>query len=280
MQRIAEHIHPEKFSGINYRVARTREEIEQAYALVYKEYLKKGYTKEYKSGLRFSLYNALPLTTTFIAATDSQRIAATATVIPDSPLGLPMDELYQDELSVFREQGRKLCEISMLASDNYLLAHAPLSSPLKNLLPLFILFKALLDYAQDILKSDIMCITIHPKYKTAFNLLEFKDLSGIRNYQDVNGAPAIGQYVDMCTLAQDFSVQGKEKLYAIFIANKTNPSQFTQKLFFNMHDLKYFFCEKSDIFKTMPSAHKDYIERCYPAGEHSLFSLCELTGTP
>ncbi|HAH21458.1 MAG: hypothetical protein A2Y00_03700 [Omnitrophica WOR_2 bacterium GWF2_43_52] len=277
MQRIAEHIHPEEFSGINYRVARTREEIEQAYALVYKEYLKKGYTKKNNSGLRFSIYNALPLTTTFIAATNTNHIAATATVISDSPIGLPMDELYQKELSTFRGQGKKLCEISMLATDNTLLRHEPLASPLKKLLPLFILFKTLLDYTQDILKSDIMYITIHPKYKTAFNLLAFKDLSGVKSYQEVNGAPAIGQYVDFPTMAQELRKPGKEKLYAIFIINKTDHSKFENKLAFSLEDLRYFFSEKSDIFKTAPQAHKEYIERCYSTGEHSLSSLRELT---
>lgn len=279
MHRIAEHLHLEEFLGIGYRVARTREEIEQAYALVYKEYLKKGYTKENCSGLRFSIYNALPLTATFIASTDTGHIDVTATVIPDSALGLPMDELYQKELSILRAQGRKLCEISMLASNNQLFSHAPLSSPLKKLFPLFILFKALLDYAKDILRSDIMCITINPKYKVAFNLLEFKDLSGIKSYSDVNGAPAIGQYVDMHTLARDFSVPGKEKLYEIFITHITDHSQFEKKIYFNQDDLRYFFLEKSVIFKTASQAQREYIKRCYGAHAHSLFSFCESTNS-
>jgi hypothetical protein len=81
---------------IEYRVARTREELEKAYSLVYKEYLRRGYVKQNASGLRISIYNALPQTTTFISIIEKE-IIATATVIPDSYLGLPMDEIYHEE---------------------------------------------------------------------------------------------------------------------------------------------------------------------------------------
>jgi len=68
-----------------YRVARTREEIEGVLSLVYKEYQRKGYIpKGYKSKLRISIYNALPLTTTFVAK-EGSKVLAGVTLIPDSP---------------------------------------------------------------------------------------------------------------------------------------------------------------------------------------------------
>lgn len=265
MQKLTQHLHLTELSGIEYRVARTKEELEKAYSLVYREYIKKAYMNENCSGLRFSIYNALPLTTTFVAITESGDIIATATVIPDSPLGLPMDEICEKELSGFRTQGRKLCEISMLASDTEFLKHAPLSLPLRKIFPLFLLFKALLDYARESLSLDIMCITINPKYKTIFNFLAFRDMGGIKPYPEVNGAPALGLYVDMHTLSQDLSAPGKEKLYDIFILNKTNPACFAQKMFLALEDIKYFFLEKSSIFTSLPCAQREYIKHCYPA---------------
>ena len=57
-----------KLSKTVYRVARTRQELEDVFSLVYKEYMQKGYIpKGYKSKLRISIYNASPLSTTFVA---------------------------------------------------------------------------------------------------------------------------------------------------------------------------------------------------------------------
>lgn len=270
MNTLAEHIHskkglPSSFDRIKCRVARTREELEKAYNLVYKEYYKRAYTSEIPSRMRFSIHNALPETTTFVAVTDSSEIASTATIIPDSPLGLPMDKIYTNELNQLRNQGKKLCEISMLASDSRQLSREPLSSPLKRLLPLFMLFKAVLDYSLSMLKTDIMCITIHPKYKDAFNELAFRDLSGIKSYPDANGAPAIGMCVDMHALPRDFSLPGKEKLYEIFVLNTTDPARFIRKMTHTLQDLQYFFLEKSEIFKSAPPAQVEYVKsRYYP----------------
>ena len=88
----------EFIDSIEYRVARTSKEIEKAYYLVYKEYLKRGYVNESKSEIRASIYNILPQTTTFVSAV-GEEVLATATAIPDSPLGLPMDDLYYDKLA-------------------------------------------------------------------------------------------------------------------------------------------------------------------------------------
>ena len=93
------------FSRIEYRVARSRDELAQAFHLVYEEYLKQGYIHEHPSKMRLSLHNLVPETTTFIAKVDS-TVVATATVIPDSPLGLPMDELYREELAGLATQER------------------------------------------------------------------------------------------------------------------------------------------------------------------------------
>ena len=106
----------EILSAIECRVVRTREEMQDAYSLVYKEYFKRGYMQENPSKMRISLYNIIPHTTTFIGIV-GRGIISTATVIQDSPLGLPMDEIYSEELSRFRRENKKICEVSMLASD-------------------------------------------------------------------------------------------------------------------------------------------------------------------
>ena len=84
-----------------YQITKKRNELEQGFSLVYKEYVKRRYIpKHYKSKIRLSLYNALPSTTTFVAK-KGKKVIATATLIPDSPMGLPMDKIYKKECDAF-----------------------------------------------------------------------------------------------------------------------------------------------------------------------------------
>lgn len=253
------------FDTIEYRVARSREELETAYFLVYKEYLKRGYVKESDSKLKFSLFNALPQTTTFVSALENE-IFCTATLIPDSPLGLPMDEIYHQELIQLRRQNKKLCEISMLASDTDLFGEGisvMLNS--KKMFIIFYLFKVILDYAKQYLKFDCICITINPKHKLTYDFLLFKDLGELKIYNSANGAPAIAKYLDLNTVEEQCKNSNREGLFRMFLQKQTPPDKFMNKFMFSGEDLKYFFVEKADVFKNAAIAQLDYIKQCYPA---------------
>jgi hypothetical protein len=227
-------------NGNIFRVARTREELEQAYSLVYREYLKRGYMLEDPCGLRFSIYNTLSQTTTLVAYTPTGELISTATIIPDSPLGLPMDQTYHAELNQLRKQNKKICEISMLASDSDYFKHGSLSVPLKKLGVILSFFKILLDYVVLVLGHDYMCIAINPKYAMVFDMILFQDLGGLKSYPEANGAPAIAKYLDVHGVAAGFSRPGKEKLYEIFVLRKTAPESFLNKKILAPDDLQYF----------------------------------------
>lgn len=254
---------------IDYRVTRTREELEKAFSLVYREYLKRGYAKENTYGLRTSVYNALPQTTTFIALA-GEDVIATATLIPDSPLGLPMDEAYQAELNRFREGKKKLCEISMLASNTELFKTG-ISMMLhsKKLFFILFLFKLIFDYAKDYLKLDFICICINPKHRLIYDFLLFKDLGDLKTYHNANGAPAIAKHLDLNSVEEECKRKNEEGLYRMFFLRETDPVKFSQKIMFTFQDLKYFFVEKADIFKTASPAQIEYIKRCYPTYDFS-----------
>jgi hypothetical protein len=252
---------------IEYRVARSRKELEKAFALVYKEYRKREYTDDIPSRMRLSIHNALPQTTTFIGITEYNDIVATATIIPDSPLGLPMDDVYGEELQKLRDAGKGICEISMLASDSELVQGAPLSVLLKHQIFILSLFKVLLDYVRDMLKLDYICIPVNPRYSLFFEMILFKDLGGgLKSYPTVNGAPAIAKYLDVHTVAKEFSVPGNEGLYDIFVARQTDEARFAQKKELTSEDLSYFFLEKSKVFEKAPETQIEYIKDCYQRG--------------
>jgi len=214
--------------------------------------------------VRFSIYNALPQTTTFVAVSD-KTVVATATLVPDSSLGLPMDEIYHPELEAFRMNNKKLCEISMLASDTDLFrGGVSMMLNAKKLFFVFYLFKIILDYARDYLKLDYICITINPKHKLTYDFLLFKDMGILKSYDHANGAPAIAKYLDLVS-AEEKCKKINEGLYKMFFVKKTAADKLSGRFVFGPQDLKYFFVEKSDIFKSLPPAQLEYLKNCYPS---------------
>lgn len=163
-----------------YRIARTKDEIEQAFRLVYKEYAKRRYIpKDYKSKLRLSIYNALPKTTIFIAKM-GKKVVATVTLICDSPLGLPIDKIYKKELDCLRKKGRRISECSQLATDSNLFPRHWFSMfNFGKFMFIYRLFKILLDYAVYVEGLQDFCIAIHPRHQYLYNLIGFEKLGGL-----------------------------------------------------------------------------------------------------
>ncbi len=250
---------------IDYRVAVTRDELEQSYRLVYNEYLKRNYTAKNDSGMRFSIFNALPQTTTFVAESNNS-VLATATLIEDSPLGLPMDEIYHDEVDKLRQGGKKICEISMLASNTALFGSG-ISMMLnsKKMFFIFHLFKCVFDYALTQANVDYFCITINPKHNLTYDFLLFKNMGELKAYNHANGAPALAKYLDLKLILSQSHSLASSGLYRMFFLKKTPLEKFANKFSFTSEDLKYFFAEKSDILRRAPSQHLEFLKNCYPA---------------
>jgi hypothetical protein len=249
---------------IEYGVARTRDELEQAYTLVYNEYLKREYCQPNKSKMKLSIYNALPETTTF-AAVASEKVLATATLIPNTKLGIPMSQIYSQELEIFSKQELKFCEISMLASDtNMFQRRVSMLVNSQKLFFIFFLFKLIFDYARDNLKMDIICITINPKHKLIYDLLLFKEIGGLKIYPYANNAPALARYVDLRDIEQRCKASASSGIYKMFFLNKTSPEKFKRRFLFTSDDLKYFFMDKTDVTTESTAEEINYLKDCYP----------------
>ena len=249
---------------VDFRVVRTRSELEKAYSLVYKEYLKKGFTRKNPYRLRLSFYNALAETTTLIAIKDNSEILATATIVSDSDFGLPMEDIFKAEIEQLRDYGKKICEITMLAVDTDFFKHNFPALPFSSSLYVFSFFKVIFDYIQYIIGFDIMCAAVHPHRKHIFDHLLFQDVGTEKKYYTANGAPAIAKYLDIHSVEKRLRKPGKERLYKIFMLQQTLSSQFEKPLRFTLGDLLYFFVVKSDILSTLPQSKREYIIRnCY-----------------
>jgi len=255
---------------IDYRVARTRKEIEDAYRLVYEEYLKREYVEKSASQMRYSLFNADPQTTTFIAVSDGE-VLATATIIIDSPLGLPMDSIYRKEVDLLFRQGKKsICEVSMLASKTELFnGGTSMMLNAKKLFFVFFLFKAIYDYVRLVLQLDYMCITLNPKHSLTYDFLLFKDFGGLKNYDGVQGAPALAKALDVKGAEEECKRLNRMGLYKMFFVKLTPQEKFQDKMLFSPADLRYFFVQKSDVFLKTDAEQMRYIRECYPSYDFS-----------
>jgi GNAT superfamily N-acetyltransferase len=175
--------------SLDFGLATDRNALEQALRLQHDQYVAQGYMDPHPSGWRLNLYNALPTTRVFVAR-DQDRVVGTMTLIEDSRLGLPMDEIYVDELQDLRSQQRILAEASGLAlHPDYQIAGIPI---------LMRLIRMLVLYAAEIGHFSDLCIAINPRhaafYQKAFH---FRAIGGLKQYRKVNGAPAVALRLDL-----------------------------------------------------------------------------------
>lgn len=191
-------------------------------------------------------------------------MVATVTLIPDSTLGLPMDKIFKDEVDTLRKNNRYVSEVSQLAIDASLFPKGWFAMfNFSKLIFVFKLFKFLLDYALSIEKLNNLCIAINPRQKYLYKFLCFDEFKGsqLKHYGSVNKAPAIAKSLDLDTLKE--KLKKRKGLYKIFFEEKTNPKEFENKFKLTVKDIKYFFVEKSDIFKKATKKQLEYVKRCY-----------------
>ena len=168
------------------KIANTQNELEQAFALVYREYLRQGYIKDpKKSGLHVNLHHILPETAVFILK--DSTVISTLTHILDSKLfGLPMDGLYRKELKPLRNANRKIAELSSLATSREACG--------QNLF--LYLFREVYWFARG-RNVDDFCIMVNPKHVKFYEEIFFFEVIGREKYYPKVGAPAVALRVNL-----------------------------------------------------------------------------------
>ena len=247
------------------KIAETRDELEQAFSLVYQEYLKLGYiAKPGSSQIHLTLYHVLPETAVFIFKS-YLTVISTLTQIFDSKLfALPMDALYHDELNALRDRGRKLAELSALVT--------PSEARWRSIF--LYLYRAIYWYAI-YNKVDDLCITVNPKHVKFYkSIFFFEELGPERHYPKV-GAPAVALRLDLGDFrdklieaysALDFDCD----LHAFFFRMTGIPMtgvdgkhDMTRKKVLDTNTIRYFFMEKTNALEDATTDQMDYIRSIY-----------------
>lgn len=180
----------------SYNVAETDDDIETILRLIKRVYTKSGYVSDDSKESKFRPY-ILSSGTGIFKGSYNETTFATISIIKDSSIGLPMDDLYQEELSIFRKEGKKIAEVSQFAVDTDLLKMLDTGFSLtKQLSVSHNLFSLVLNHATEN-DLDYLCIAINPKHDFFYKTLGFEEIGGLKYYASVNNAPALARALNL-----------------------------------------------------------------------------------
>jgi len=190
--------------NIEYKIAISTEELEQAFELVTQQYISAGLHNE-NDDLRLTKFHLLPNCKVFIAIQKqpdySEKVIGTLTMVEDSSMGLPMDEVYHDHLERLRICNLKLAEVICLAV-------SPEQSAIQNNIVMY-LYKICLQYSRFTQVHDLLC-TVKPKHTTFYeNLLLFKQIGDLVPYSYAKNQLVQGYQLNLHQANKDF-----EKVYS------------------------------------------------------------------
>lgn len=252
-------------NGYRFKIVQEKDEFEGACRLVHDQYVQKGYMERRKSGMRLSLFHALPETTTFIGKKNG-LLAYTLTLFQDSALGLPMDSIYREELDMLRAQGRKIAEVGALAAhpgiqneDQTVLMHGN---------------KIMHTYSREHLGVDDLVIAINPKHHWLYeHVLLFEKIGDLTHYDYVKKAPAVAYRLNLRSAEANYRAAYKgnspeKNLHNFFFRDKSRcielPDPDRILCFWDKERLRYFFEEKTTLFYKADRKTCEYLQRQYP----------------
>lgn len=266
----------EHSTTVSFRTARSREEIERCYSIVYQEWEKVGYV----SGgvrLRYSLYNALPSTTTFVGVSlPDSKVFMTATIIRDSQMGMPIDAIFNDKLAPYREAGKKLAEVSMLAFDSSSDVSGAKGAGTKRLALLLQMFRTILEHARAS-GIDVLCVKVHPRHASSYDMLMFEDFGETRDNPFVSNMPVTGKALDLSKIAHFCATEENQKTFPCNVffdpASGQNDSKAIKEseYRFSEQDLKHFFVDLQPIFQKTSKEERGILRSLYPEVDFSRF---------
>ncbi|MBC77114.1 MAG: hypothetical protein CME64_13965 [Halobacteriovoraceae bacterium] len=164
------------------KLARSRDELEEAYSLLHDCYVGQGLMSPEPSGLRCTLFSLLPETATVVVK-HKDKTVGTASLIKDSRMGLPSDKDYLMQNDQLRMSGKRLIEVSSLAVSKEFRSKGHAVS--------LLLMKYIYHYSL-MMGGDNLVITIHPRAEVFYEaLMAFKREGPVVSYDFVDGALAI-----------------------------------------------------------------------------------------
>ncbi|MGQ3051456.1 MAG: GNAT family N-acetyltransferase [Roseateles sp.] len=256
---------------LELKVAETAEELEDCFRILHDAYVASGFMKPSPSGLRVTIYHALPTTTTLCAKYDG-RVVGTMSMIREGVFGFPLQAVF--DLSEVRAKQGQIAEISALA------VHPDFRKTGGAIL--FPLMKFMYEYCTEYFDTRHLVIAVNPeKIELYESLLFFERLQEnvVDKYDFANGAPAVGATLDLPVAKEIFRrVYGRRKerknLYQYFVQLRLPNIKLPKRRYFTTNDpvltpaiLDHFFNKRSAVFAELDDRRKALLWSIYDQPE-------------
>jgi GNAT superfamily N-acetyltransferase len=194
--------------AVNYSIARDTETIEDAFRLVYQAYTEVGLQAENEARIRFTKYHVIPTTKIFVAVfrpeltkpdidrarvNEDKRVVGTLTLVLDSTLGLPVEQVCAPEIADLRAGGARLAEVIALAIAPEFRRHNVM----------MYLYKVMFEYARYKGVTDICCAVTKRHIEFYRDILLFRPLGELLPYDAGNGLEVQGHVLNIEHAFQD-----------------------------------------------------------------------------
>jgi hypothetical protein len=256
---------------LEFRIARTKAELEQSFALLHDAYVDARLMAPHPSGLRTTVYHALPSTTTLVACW-GEEVVGTLSVIRDSLFGIPMEKEF--DVSELRMRDLRFCEVSSLAIARRFRRKGRL---------LFPMVKYLMRYTREYFGINRQLLVTHPRdadlYGAVAMARRFSDRL-VAHYGFANGAPAVASIIDLDEFPRDlraaFAGAPPERNYHRYVYEVEHAHfKMPGRAFHTISDpvmtpalLDHFFNRRTDTFARLSSREKLAFRACYPFEEY------------
>ena len=254
------------------KIAETKEELEACFKLLHDAYVGSGFMRPHPSGMRVTIYHALPTTTTLCAKFDNE-VVGTISLIRESVFGFPLQSIF--DLHAIREKKGRIAEVSALA------VHPKFRRTGGFIL--FPLMKFMYEYCTNFFDTRHLVIAVNPNQIEMYeSLLFFERLTEnlVEKYDFVNGAPAVGASLDL-DLAPEIlkQVYGKKprrkNLYLHFVHTMLPNIVMPGRRYFTTNDpvmtpdlLDYFFNQRTQTFQHLSEKDKGLLHPIYNLTEY------------
>ncbi|MDQ8021371.1 MAG: PilZ domain-containing protein [Moraxellaceae bacterium] len=252
---------------LTFKLAETEEELEACFRLLHDAYVAAGFMQPDVSGLRVTVYHALPTTTTLLAKFDD-RVVGTVSLIRESVLGFPLQKIF--DISAIRRVGGNIAEVSALAVDRRFQSTGGAI--------LFPLMKFMHEYAVRYFDTRHLVIAVNPRHIGLYeSLLFFKRLrpNPVEHYDFVNGAPAVGAHLDLAHAPEIYRKHyahrlPEKNLYHYFTGLQIPNIEYPDKRFFTTTDpvmtpalINHFFNMRTRVFSRISDREKMLLHAIY-----------------
>ena len=254
------------------KIAQTQDELEACFRLLHDAYVGSGFMRPDPSGMRVTIYHALPTTTTLCAKYDGE-VVGTISLIRESVFGFPLQSIF--DLHEIREKNGRVAEVSALA------VHPKFRNTGGTIL--FPLMKFMYEYCTTFFDTRHLVIAVNPNRIDMYeSLLFFERLtqSSVANYDFANGAPAVGASLDLHVapgvLKRTYGKKPRRKnLYLYFLRTRLRNIVMPSRRYFTTNDpvmtpdlLDYFFNQRTRTFQNLNEREKGLLHSIYNLPEY------------